>query len=95
MTFIPIVIFWVLLLLALISRGPLIFILLFCSMSFGSLSVIPPELAQKFSFTPPPIVALAIIFKYAGGANGLSRMLELALRPAQCLLLFLFWLVTA
>lgn len=95
MTFIPIAIFWVLLLLALISRGPLIFILLFCSMSFGSLSVIPPELAQKFSFTPPPIVALAIIFKYGGGANGLSRMLEIALRPAQCLLLFLFWLVTA
>lgn len=94
MTFIPIAIFWVLLILALISRGPLIFVLLFCSMSFGSLSVIPPELAQKFSFTPPPIVALAIVLKYAGGTNGLSRILDIALRPSQCLLLFLFLLVT-
>ncbi|MBN9053161.1 MAG: hypothetical protein J0H80_05150 [Rhizobiales bacterium] len=93
MDFIPVILFWVLLLVGMASRGPFIFYLLFGSMSFGSFAVIPPEITQGLSFTPPPIVALAIVFIYAGGANGLSRMLDIALRPSQCLLLFLFWLV--
>ncbi|WP_411035881.1 hypothetical protein [Shinella sp. BYT-45] len=93
MDLIPVILFWVLLLIGMASRGPFIFYLLFASMSFGSLAVIPPELTQGLSFTPPPIVALAIIFIYAGGASGLSRILDIALRPSQCLLLFLFWIV--
>jgi hypothetical protein len=93
MDLIPVILFWVLLLIGMVSRGPFIFYLLFGSMSFGSLAVIPPEITQGLSFTPPPIVALAIIFIYAGGANGLSRLLDIALRPSQCLLLFLFWIV--
>lgn len=93
MNFIPVILFWVLLLIGMASRGPFIFYLLFGSMSFGSFAVIPPEFTQGLSFTPPPIIALAIIFIYAGGPNGLSRMLDIALRPSQCLLLFLFWIV--
>lgn len=92
MDLIPVILFWVLLLIGMASRGPFIFYLLFGSMSFGSLAVIPPEVTQGLSFTPPPIVALAIVFIFAGGTNGLSRMLDIALRPSQCLLLFLFWL---
>lgn len=76
-----------------VSRGPFIFYLLFGSMAFGSLAVIPPAITQRVSFTPPPIIALAIIFIYGGGANGLSRMLDIALRPYQYLLLVLFWIV--
>jgi hypothetical protein len=93
MDLIPVIVFWGLLLVGMVSRGPFIFYLLFGSMSFGSFAVIPPELTQGLSFTPPPIIALAIILIYAGGANGLSRMLDIALRPSQCLLLFLFWIV--
>lgn len=93
MDLIPIILFWALLLIGMVSRGPFIFYLLFGSMSFGSLAVIPPEITQGLSFTPPPIIALAIIFVYGGGANGLSRILDIALRPSQCLLLFLFWIV--
>ncbi|MCJ8520956.1 hypothetical protein ABID21_004018 [Pseudorhizobium tarimense] len=93
MNLLPILLFWVLLLVAITIRGPLIFYLLFCSMSFGSLSVVPPELTQGLSLTPPPIIALAIIAMYGGGANGLPRLLDIALRPSQCLLLFLFWVV--
>lgn len=93
MDLIPVILFWGLLLIAMASRGPFIFYLLFSSMSFGSFAVIPPEITQGLSFTPPPIIALAIIFIYGGGKNGLSRMLDIALRPSQCLLLFLFWIV--
>jgi hypothetical protein len=93
MDLIPVILFWVLLLIGMASRGPFILYLLFGSMSFGSFAVIPPEVTQGLSFTPPPIVALAIVFIYAGGAGGLSRMLDIALRPSQCLLLFLFWIV--
>ncbi len=70
MDLIPVILFWVLLLIGMASRGPFIFYLLFGSMSFGSLAVIPPEITQGLSFTPPPIIALAIIFIYAGGASG-------------------------
>jgi hypothetical protein len=94
MELIPIAIFWLMLAYGMVNRGPFIFAFLFCSMSFGSFSVIPPELTQKMSFTPPPIIALAIIVMYAGGRNGPGRILDLALRPSQCLLLFLF-LITA
>lgn len=93
MNFIPVILFWGLLIAGMLSRGPFIFYLLFGSMSFGSFAVIPPELTSGLSFTPPPIIALAIIFIYGGGPNGLSRMLDIALRPSQCLLLFLFWVV--
>ncbi|KQW27208.1 hypothetical protein ASE36_19890 [Rhizobium sp. Root274] len=93
MDFVSILLFWVLLLAAVLSRGPYIFYLLFGSMSFGSFAVIPPALTQGLSFTPPPIIAMVIIFIYAGGRNGLSRMLSIALRPSQCLLLTLFWIV--
>lgn len=93
MEFVSIILFWVLLLAAVLSRGPFIFYLLFGSMAFGSFAVIPPELTQGLSFTPPPIIALVIIFIYGGGKNGLSRMLSIALRPSQCLLLSLFWIV--
>lgn len=93
MDLIPVILFWGLLLIGMTSRGPFIFYLLFGSMSFGSLAVIPPAFTQGLSFTPAPIIALAIIFIHAGGRNGLSRMLDIALRPSQCLLLFLFWIV--
>jgi hypothetical protein len=93
MDFVSVILFWVLLLAAVLSRGPYIFYLLFGSMSFGSFAVIPPELTQGLSFTPPPIIALVIIFIYAGGKNGLARMLSIALRPSQCLRLTLFWIV--
>lgn len=93
MEFVSIILFWVLLFAAIASRGPFIFYLLFASMAFGSFAVIPPVLTKGLSFTPPPIIALVIIFIYAGGKNGLSRMLGIALRPSQCLLLTLFWIV--
>ncbi|PYB70425.1 MULTISPECIES: hypothetical protein [Rhizobium] len=93
MDFVSIILFWVLLLAAILSRGPFIFYLLFGSMAFGSFAVIPPELTQGLSFTPPPIIALVIVFMYGGGTNGLARMLSIALRPSQCLFLTLFWIV--
>ncbi len=93
MDLVPVILFWGLLLVGMVNRGPFIFYLLFGSMSFGSFAVIPPEFTQGLSFTPPPIIALVIIFLYGGGRDGLSRMLDIALRPSQCLLLFLFWIV--
>ncbi|WP_242224484.1 hypothetical protein [Shinella zoogloeoides] len=93
MDLIPVIVFWGLLLVGMFSRGPFIFYLLFGSMAFGAFAVIPPEFTQGLSFTPPPIIALAIILIYGGGTKGLSRMLDIALRPSQCLLLFLFWIV--
>ena len=79
MEFVSIILFWVLLVAAVLSRGPFIFYLLFGSMAFGSFAVIPPALTQGLSFTPPPIIALVIIFIYGGGKNGLSRMLGIAM----------------
>jgi hypothetical protein len=93
MSFIPVILFWTLLLVGVASRGPLIFYLLFGSMSFGSLAVIPPEFTSNLSLTPPPIVALAIVLVYATGPSGVARMVDIALRPSQCLFLFLFWIV--
>jgi len=93
MTFIPILVFWVLLLVGLLARGPFLVYLLFGSMSFGSLAVIPPELTQGLSLTPPPIIALAIMLKYLGAPNGVSRALYIALSPSHGLLLFLFWVI--
>jgi len=38
-------------------------LLIFCSMSFGSFAVIPPELTGGLSLTATPIVAVLIIFR--------------------------------
>lgn len=94
MEFIPIALFWLILAFGIVSRGPFIFFVLFCSMSFGSFSVVPPALTQNLSLTPTPVIALALIVKYVGGRNGASKILNIALQPSHCLLLFLF-LITA
>ncbi len=63
-------------------------------MSFGSLSVIPPELAQKFSFTAAADRGPCHCFEIRWRHNDFRAFLDIALRPSQCLLLFLFLLVT-
>lgn len=94
MDYIPIVLFWILLGVSLFMPGPFIFYLLFASLPFGSFAVIPTDITQGLTLTPPPVIAVFIVILYAGGRNGVSNLLGVTLKPSQCLLLFLFWLVT-
>lgn len=94
MDYIPIVLFWILLGVSLFIPGPFIFYFLFACLPFGSFAVIPTDITQGLTLTPPPVIAVFVVILYAGGRNGVSNLLEVALKPSQCLLLFLFWLVT-
>jgi len=94
MDYIPIILFWILLGVSLFVPGPFIFYLLFACLPFGSFAVIPTDITQGLTLTPPPVIAVFIVILYAGGKNGVSNLLDVALKPSQGLLLFLFWLVT-
>lgn len=94
MDYIPIVLFWILLGVSLFMPGPFIFYFLFACLPFGSFAVIPPEFTQGLTLTPPPVIAVFIAILYVSGRHGTSNLVEVALKPSQCLLLFLFWLIT-
>jgi hypothetical protein len=61
----PAIIFAIVLLLCLLSRGPAIFFLFFASWSFGAFAAVPPELVGGVSLTPAWFCAGAMALKVA------------------------------
>ena len=88
-----ILLFWFLALLAFTSKDLKgLLYLFFCSMSFGSFAVIPPELTGGLSLTATPIVALLIIFRALYTIEGRSFFVNChAIKPLNWL--FYFWVV--
>ncbi len=93
MEFIPIAIFWMLAVLAMLRRGPMILYLFFCSIPIGAMAVIPTEITGGLTFTATPIVSLLLIWKAFARRSGLDDLLTMALRFDRLGLLFLFWIV--
>ncbi len=79
----PVVIFWMIAIWALMSRGPAMYYLFFGSMSFDMLSVIPSG-DSGVALTPPWIVAVLLILK-TFNRTGPTRMIEALISP-KCFL---------
>lgn len=93
MDFVPIAIFWALVVWALASRKPVLVYLFFGSMPFGSFAVVPTAVTAGLTLTPTPMVALLLIVRQLFDARGAAWAIGTALRPSGLLLLFLFWIV--
>lgn len=93
MTFVPIAIFWLLVIWAAFSSRPVVLYLFFASIPFGAFAVIPTELTAGVTFTATPIISLLLIAKVLLHPKGPDFLLTTALRPERLLFLFLFWLV--
>jgi hypothetical protein len=88
-----ILLFWFLALLAVSSKDLKgLFYLFFCSMSFGSFAVVPPELTGGLSLTATPIVAMLIIFRTLYTIEGRSFFVNChTIKPLNWL--FYFWVI--
>ena len=93
MTFIPVALFWLLAIAAMMSRGPMLLYLFFGSMSFGAFAVVPPTVTGGLTFTATPIVSLLIIFRAFVSPHGPDFLITSALRMNRMALLFMFWMV--
>nr|WP_314468764.1 hypothetical protein [uncultured Novosphingobium sp.] len=95
MNALPIVLFWLLICCAIISRPPFVLYLFFATMPFGACAAIPTNLTGGLTFVATPIVALIIIGKTFLTRGGPSSFLTLALLPDRLLCLFAFWIVAS
>ncbi|WP_395393870.1 hypothetical protein WBP07_01795 [Novosphingobium sp. BL-8A] len=93
MNAVPIVLFWMLALWGMASRGPVLIYLYFATMPFGAFAILPTAITGGLTLTPTPIVALLIIARTFVNRRGPSTFLALAVLPDRLLLLFLFWVV--
>ena len=84
----PSLLFWMLAITGLVSRGPLLIYLFFGSWSFGTLAVIPPELLAGTSFTPSWVCAGLLCAKTLVGSGG-GPFLRAATDPRRFALLTL------
>ncbi|HUD34713.1 MAG TPA: hypothetical protein VMR43_17175 [Variovorax sp.] len=90
---VPIAVFWCAAAWAL-SRPPHVLLhMLFASLPFGSLAVVPTAWTGGLTLVPTTVVALLLIVRQLGDARGAARALELALRPSAALLLCVFWVI--
>jgi hypothetical protein len=69
----------------------IILYLFFCTMPFGSLAVVPAQLAGGLTLTPTPIVGTFLILRYLFNSRGFDCAVDMAFDRLQLLLLFLFW----
>lgn len=90
---IPIGIFWCIFIWTSFQPSQKIIYLLFASMPFGSLAVLPTSMTGGLTLTPTPIVAILLIMKVLGSAQGFRSAAADALRSSRLLFLFLFWVV--
>jgi hypothetical protein len=93
MTFLPVVLFWILAILAVMTRGPMLLYMFFGSMAFGAFAVVPPGITGGLTFTATPIVSLLIIGRAFMTRGGPDFLITSALRFNRMALLFLFWMV--
>jgi hypothetical protein len=93
MALVPILVFWTLLVAAVLTRRPAILFLFFGSIPFGSFAVVPPSLTAGLTFTCAPIAALALIGRTLVTVDGFNFLLNAALRPSRLLVLFACWCV--
>lgn len=93
MTFLPVALFWILAVLAVMSRGPILLYMFFGSMAFGAFAVVPPGFTGGLTFTATPIVSLLIIGRAFLTSGGPDFLITSALRINRMALLFLFWVV--
>ncbi|HPE47606.1 MAG: hypothetical protein R3B98_10120 [Hyphomonas sp.] len=90
MTWVVIGIFWAILLVAILSRGPLILYVLFGCFAFGTLAVVPPALTGGTTFVPAPFAALGLVAWSARKHGGVAGMVSVLTAPGGLLLLTLF-----
>jgi hypothetical protein len=93
MIVLPVLLFWLLAIGTVISRGPALLYLFFGSMAFGAFAVVPTTVTGGLTFTATPIVCVLIIMRAFVSRGGPSFLLTSALRMNRMALLFLFWLV--
>ncbi len=93
-TAIPIAIYWSLAIWGLFSRRPVLLVLFFAGLPFGSLAVIPPGLTAGLTFIPTAMTALLIITKTFAHPRRLSVAISAGLDPRRLGILTAFWLVS-
>ena len=89
----PILLFWALLIWSLARGGSMLLNLLFISIAFGTLAVIPPGWTGGVTVLPDAVCALAFTARLALSARARRWMLDAALRWHKLGLLSLFMLV--
>ena len=93
MSYVLIVLFWLVALYAFVSRGPVLLYLFFITIPLGSFAVVPAELTGGLTFTAQPILSLLLIARVLATKGGADFMLTGALRLKRMGLLADFWLV--
>jgi len=89
----PVVLFWLLAIWAVVSRGPVLLYVFFSSMAFSAFAVVPTTMTGGLTFSAAPIIALLIVGRSLFSRGGPDYFLTSALRINRMGLLFLFWVV--
>ena len=89
----PAVIFWVLLLWGLVSRGPALLYLLIGACGIETLAVLPPALVGGVTLQPSSVAALAMFGKLLLNRAAARWLLTAAIRFRMLALLFLFFVL--
>lgn len=90
---IPIFLFWIVALWAVLQPRHVLVYVFFASMAFGSFAAVPTAITGGLTLTPTPIITLLLIAKELGSANGIRNTVADSLNSSRMLLMFLFWLV--
>lgn len=89
----PGVIFWILLLLGVVSDGPGLLYLLIGTTAIGTLSVVPPALTGGTTIQPESVCAVAFFVKLLCRPGAVTWMIDAALRFDKLLMLTVFLLI--
>lgn len=95
MTLLPIALYWSVAIWGLLSRRPVLLVLFFVGLPFGSFAVVPPALTAGLTFVPTAMTSLLLITKTFANGHRLSIALASALDPRRLGVLTAFWLVSA
>lgn len=86
----PAIVFWLLIVIGVFTRGPLLLYLFFAAGSFGSLQMVPGEGVGGANLLPQSVIAAFLILKIVLKNGQIARAIEAALDPGRLALLFLF-----
>lgn len=86
----PAVLFWLLIVVSVFRRGPILLYVFLAAGSFGSLQMVPGEAVGGANLLPQSVVAVFFIGKTLLQDDHPTRALNAALDPAQLGLLFMF-----